>query len=120
MDEYSNVTIACMKCKKKVPIKSMRYSKNGEDLICIDCHNIEMSNAQSSVNGLIKPMPTLSASSTKTDKHKTKDLPSQKISYECSKCGYRFSRNKEVIVNLCPYCNGGPLAKNENFGFYSV
>ena len=115
MEEYTNVTIACMKCKKKVAVKDMKYSKNGEDLICVECSNAEKGvKVPASGSGLIKPMP---ASATKAPQ---KEASIQKISYECEKCGYKFSRNKGIPVNSCPYCNGGPLAKSESFGFYSV
>ena len=123
MEEYTNVTIACMKCKKKVPVKSMKYSKNGEDLICMDCHNLEkgIKPAASGSSGLVRPMPSGSPSAAMTGtKQGTKDLPSSKIAYACEKCGYKFTRSKEHPVVTCPYCNGGPLSKSESFGFYSV
>ncbi|MBI2545958.1 hypothetical protein HYV81_02150 [Candidatus Woesearchaeota archaeon] len=113
MEEYSNVTIACMKCKKKVAVKDMKYSRNGEDLICMECSNAEKGvKVPGASSGLVRPM----ASSAKQAQKET----SQKVSYECEKCGYKFSRNKGIPINSCPYCNGGPLSKSEQFGFYNV
>ena len=112
----------CMKCKKKVPIKSMKYSKSGEDLICQDCSNAEKGNIKGSAAGtpgLVRPMSNPSAAMVGT-KESGKGGLSSKVSYECEKCGYKFTRNKEIPVVTCPYCNGGPLSKSENYGFYNV
>ena len=125
MEEYSNVTIACMKCKNKVQIKSMKYSKNGEDLICQDCANVEKgvkpaaSVTGNSSSSILRPMPAGSPSAAIAGAKYT-DPSLQKVSYECQKCGYKFTRNKDIPVITCPYCNGGPLSKSESFGFYKV
>lgn len=117
MEEYSNVTIACMKCKKKVSVKDMKYSRNGEDLICAECSNAEKGvKAAGSSPGLIKPMP----SSVSAPVSKSQEPSVQKISYECEKCGYKFSRNKGIPVISCPYCNATQLSRSEQFGFYNV
>ncbi len=114
MEEYTNVTIACMKCRTKVPIKSMKYSKNGEDLVCANCYDAERGKITAKAQeSLIRPMPASAGI-------KAKEATPQKISYECGKCGYKFARNREVIVNTCPYCNATELSRTESFGFYSV
>lgn len=106
-----------MKCKARAPIKSMKYSKDGEDLICSNCYDLERGKVPAKAQeSLIRPM-SMGASKGLS---KAKETTPQKVSYECEKCGYKFSRNREVIVNHCPYCNGGPLTKSESFGFYSV
>ena len=121
MEEYTNVTIACMKCKKKVQIKSMKYSKNGEDLICQDCSNIEKGvKPAGSVAGSSLIRPTSTSPSAGIGGTKASVPSPQKVSYECEKCGYKFTRNKDIPVVTCPYCNGGPLSKSEHFGFYKV
>jgi hypothetical protein len=90
-------------CKKKTPIKNMRYDKDGKSLLCMDCAN----------RFTDKTKQTTPPKSAETKKAKT-ELSELKIQYQCERCKYKFSRKKSWSENRCPYCGNIQIRQIEN------
>lgn len=82
--------IICDRCKKQVPISSIRYVPVGKDTMIRVCSNCRMKGGDKE-----KTSPALSASKP------TKP----KVTYYCSRCNYKFKYDPESKATLrCPYC----------------
>lgn len=82
--------ISCRKCRKEYPMRDMRYDSNGKDLICGVCTGQTITSSLQS---------------------QTKD--NEKQQWYCISCRYSFTRNKEKVVDACPYCSKPTVRKLE-------
>ena len=119
------VQITCMSCKKKSPMSLMRYSKDGESLICQVCaggspQKPGMHAASRTGVPAASPrggMPTQPRSGVPARQPltgmplATPAPPAPKpIRYTCTSCNYKFSRSSKTEI-VCPYCNRKSLRK---------
>ncbi len=84
--------VTCIRCKAKVKVKDLRYSKNGTDMICPQCYAKE--NSALFTGEKSKPEP----------KEEPKDK-SNSTRYLCQRCKFKFWHKEDSQVVLrCPYC----------------
>ena len=105
----AGVLITCRVCKNKIPMNSMRYDDNGEDLICNDCYDKKHGKTTVQQKPLVADKkvvlnkPTV-FSKSKLDIDFEAKPKEDRITYVCQKCKYKFSRKEGFPVNLCPFC----------------
>jgi hypothetical protein len=86
------VLLSCKRCSTKVPKSSVKYNSTGEFLICSPCYAKEH-------GGEIK-------SETKQRVYDPIATNLERVDYECTSCGYNYSRKAGLSFALsCPYCS---------------
>ncbi len=92
--------LSCNACRTRVPLPSMRYSKDGAGLICESCYSKQ--------NGGINLKITPQSFSRPVD-----NIPRKKVVYTCKTCRYKFSRGLDFRgPRLCPNCGKGDIIYN--------
>lgn len=87
----------CSTCKGKFEFENIRYSNDGQRIVCKDCYNRV----------------------GKDQKKETKVVPQKErlpdsIKLVCMNCRYKFSlKRKSAIRVICPYCGGNQLMKDD-------
>jgi len=90
----------CTSCKRRVPLNTMKYAKDGSGLICEECLDKQVHG----VNIKIKPKPIKKYVETSRKK---------KVSYTCKSCSFRFSRAIDFRgPKNCPNCGKDKVAYN--------
>lgn len=88
----------CSTCKGKFKFENIRYSTDGERIVCKDCYD--------------KIIKELRNKETKVAQ--TQDNMSNSIKLVCTNCNYRFSlRRGSRMSVMCPYCGGEQLMKDD-------
>lgn len=90
--EVQNITVTCKNCETKVPLGKTRPSKFGPHVICLNCYK--------ELYGL-------------KDEKIIQQADPNRTNYACTYCGYKFSRNKDICVDNCPYCGKSTLAQDQ-------
>ncbi|MBN2459735.1 hypothetical protein JXB28_05615 [Candidatus Woesearchaeota archaeon] len=81
--------IICDRCKKTVPISSIRYVPVGKDTMIRVCSNCRQKGGDAD-----KAAPAVSSKPAKP-----------RVSYYCSRCKFKFKYDPESNATLrCPYC----------------
>ena len=87
----------CKTCRKRVPVKEMKFSKDGSGLVCEDCTNRE----KHGVNVKVQPIP------------RPVEAERKKIAYYCKSCNFRFSRAIDFRgPSNCPNCSRNTIIAN--------
>ncbi len=95
--------LTCNACKKRSPLNTMKYSKDGSGLICEDC----LMKQNGGVNLRNKPQATFDAKPAVQTEQK------KKVMYTCKTCNFRFSRALDFRgPRLCPNCGRGDVIYN--------
>ena len=106
--------ITCTKCKKRTPMSQMRYSPNGEDLVCQSCTKPGMVGPKDSSTTMTKGMPSTMSPQLRTppasSSPASSSSPPKNVHYQCTSCGYKFSRASRNEM-VCPYCSRKSLRK---------
>lgn len=98
-----STAITCKFCTNKVPLRNMRYNREGSDLICRACY--EKSVAKNMNFGK-------SVKEQRREEKETKVYESgdELCNYICPSCRFKFSRRRNTIMKLrCPYCGKGKV-----------
>ena len=93
----------CKKCKKAVSQRDIRIARDGKSIICPECyeakHGIKPARPYSQLDALqIEPVET------REEKTAVRHGRDEYVVYQCTKCGYKFSRKKSFVFKKCPYC----------------
>ena len=95
--------LVCGNCNETVPVSTMKYNSSADFLICGSCYNKE--------HGICETEQTVSVETKEPVVKKqvvittTDHLGYERISFQCTHCGYKSSRKKEAHFNTqCPYC----------------
>ncbi len=103
MATNQDIAIACSRCKKSSPIKSMKYDKDGKNLICPECYDYRYN-------------PTEAKKEAKKMKYVAEEDPyfEKKIKYKCQKCkmGFMIKRRPD-LKKRCPYCGGEQIVEQD-------
>lgn len=118
--------ITCTTCKKRTPMSQMRYSPDGEDLMCQACFSSmtggakpaastvsnagRMASRSSSVSSVGSSSYGSSFSSRPAAASTSLSSASKPVRYQCMSCNYKFSRASKNEA-ACPYCNRKTLRK---------
>jgi|GEM_PF-4648012 len=115
--------ITCSKCKKRTPMSQMRYSPDGEDLMCQACFSSMTGGAKpvastASGAGSRASRPSSVGSSSYGSSFSSRPAvastslssASKPVRYQCISCNYKFSRASKSEI-ACPYCNRKTLRK---------
>jgi hypothetical protein len=87
-------TRICGKCGQRGPANEMRYSVDGQRIICSKCQAIEKGGEGDSQRF-----------KTMTDGQAPGKQASGAVNYFCTNCRFKFSRKREIDVSVCPYCS---------------
>lgn len=99
----STTLYQCALCTLKFPFDKIKYSKDGNKIICLDCYNKMMKKEQKD---------------EARQKNKSKLAESQPagegIKVMCANCSYKFTyRPKPQLKPKCPYCGKSNIRKYE-------
>ncbi len=89
----------CKKCSKEIGHHEMRALDDGSGFVCIECHETGSNPPFSGAKTLRKPVMEEQSDSPVSEQH----FFEQK-EYICDACQYKFKRNPEFVVGLCPFC----------------
>ena len=99
--------LICGNCNNPEAVSSMKYNRTGEFLICKTCYNKEHNKldpkVETAIKEEIKELEILPQK--KTTVRSFQHVGFERLAYQCTHCGYKFSRKKEIDFNgQCPYC----------------
>lgn len=90
--EFQEIIATCKNCEAKVPLSRTKPSKEGPHVICLNCYK--------QIYGL-------------NDEKIMQSVDPNRTKYSCSYCNYKFSRNKDLCVDSCPYCGKPALNQDQ-------
>jgi hypothetical protein len=97
--------LTCNSCKKRVPLGTMRYAKDGSGLICEECLNRQN-------NGGINLKAAISATTPFTKKQ-IEETPKKKVSFTCTSCRFKYARALDFRgPKSCPNCGKDTVVYN--------
>ena len=82
--DYQDIIVSCKSCELKVPMSKTRFDSSGSCLICLKCYK--------DIYGL-------------NGEKIVQTADPNRLNFSCNNCGYKFSRNKEFSLTVCPYCS---------------
>ena len=87
---FDDILVVCRKCNKKVhPSELRKENQNSNVMICNPCYT-KIKDVSNSIEEIKKEI----------DSSKEK-----KIKFYCEACGFKFTRNKNILNKSCPYCS---------------
>lgn len=102
----------CVKCGEPLDVNSMRTLPDGS-FMCATCyeqksrgHSGDESSSQSR-RRYARKRP-----SEATDAVASEENVFEQKEYICTDCGYKFRRNSDFVVSVCPYCGKNDVQEN--------
>ncbi len=89
MVDKDAMLMRCGRCLQQVPLKQMKYAKDGRTLVCLRCRGLGV---QEHLDRLRRKEAGHDASP-----------PVSRTRYACTDCGFTFSRGN-LTPKQCPYC----------------
>ena len=97
----STTLYQCTSCKLQFPFDKIKYSKDGNRIICLDCYN-KIINKEERDKAMQK------------NESKFAQPASEGIKVMCVNCSYKFTyRPKPQLRPKCPYCGKNNIRKYE-------
>ncbi|MGM5480271.1 MAG: hypothetical protein ACQESC_02315 [Nanobdellota archaeon] len=103
----------CSKCSKKIDVNDIKTLPDGKHL-CASCYENKVSSKEPKYKKIFGRKSSSTKQPVREDvsKQENVDTPDKKIpdtilskkEYICNECGYRFVRNADFVVSVCPYC----------------
>ncbi len=93
-----DVLITCRSCRKRYPIRELRYDKTGSDLICKDCFS-----ASRRPNDVLQDMKRIPPEKLEPTGPRVRDN-ADLLKYYCLTCRFKFSRRTDFHFENCPSC----------------
>ncbi|MFP4119232.1 MAG: hypothetical protein ACLFTH_04225 [Candidatus Woesearchaeota archaeon] len=102
----------CVKCGEPLDVNSMRTLPDGS-FMCAGCYDQKSKGFSgrnpSSETPRMKPRrrPSEATDAVASDEEVFKEKE-----YVCNECGYKFRRNSDFVVSVCPYCGKNDVQEN--------
>ncbi|MFW6378487.1 MAG: hypothetical protein ACOCZV_00525 [Nanoarchaeota archaeon] len=105
----------CVKCGQSLDVNSMRTLPDGS-FMCLSCYEQKISGQ--SPSGLRSPQQKPAGKPRKRPSEAADAVASEhevfkEKEYICNDCGYKFRRNSEFVVSVCPYCGKNDVKLHE-------
>jgi len=97
-----NLPVICRSCGRTVRAETVKFDDVNKVYVCTNCYNASHSSSGA------KPV-LRKAEPTATSPKQYGKLSTDKVNYQCVKCGYAFSRAKDKQPSGCPYCGNKVL-----------
>jgi DNA-directed RNA polymerase subunit RPC12/RpoP len=101
--DSSKIKIKCHSCGNEYETAEMRYSSDGQNLICISCLERKVTPTQE--RGRPAMHHAAAPAKQPAQQEKPKAHGEEYVEYVCDKCKYAFTRKASMPVTRCPYCS---------------
>ncbi len=103
----SDVLITCKSCRKRFPLRELRYDRTGSDLVCKDCFS-----ASRRPGEVVRDIRRISPEKLEPTGPRIRDNAAL-IKYYCLACRFKFSRRADFRFDNCPSCSkSGSIRKD--------
>ncbi len=93
-----DVLITCKSCKKRYPMRELRYDKKGEDLVCKECFS-----SSKNTGDIVQDIKKIDPAKLEPTGPRSRDALAM-VKYYCIACRFKFTRKQEFHFENCPSC----------------